>query len=64
MATFYHFDGVGILTSEEDFHMEKLGKIYYSVYEYRCRALAIRGQAFYADIKEITGCIFFLKRST
>jgi len=36
MVTFYHFDVVGILTSEEDFHREKLGKIYYSVYEHCC----------------------------
>jgi hypothetical protein len=52
MVTFYHFDVVGILTSEEDFHREKLGKIYYSVYEHHCRALIIRGQAFLCRCKE------------
>jgi hypothetical protein len=63
MLIFYLFDFVGILTSEEDFHTEKLGKIYYSVYKYRCRSLVIRGQAFYADIRKSLGA-YLLNRST
>jgi hypothetical protein len=63
MVTFYHFDVMGIMISEEDFHTEKLGKIYYSVYEYRCRSLVIGGQAFYADIRKSLGA-YFLNRST
>jgi hypothetical protein len=49
-VTFYHFDVVEILISEEDFHMEIQDKIYYFGYVNHCIEAIIRGKVFLMEI--------------